>query len=187
MAFAQVAEIIATDANSSGTQIDVDLGSSIDAGDLLLVGVCQADTADSWPDTVSGWSRFVDATVFASGRHAWYKRIADGGEGSSVAVPLTSGVQQASGIFVRITDWYDDLDGVEAGGGDSAFSTTANPTSFAPSWGSDDNLWIAAMGADDDDGGLSGYPSGYSNNTLAMNEGTDSQQCRIAIQLVLMS
>ena len=50
---------------------DVDLGSSIDAGDLLLVGVCQADTADSWPDTVSGWSRFVDATVFAS----WASRL----------------------------------------------------------------------------------------------------------------
>jgi hypothetical protein len=183
MAFPQIGEIIATDENVSSTQIDIDLGSSIEAGDLLLVGYVQADTADEW-NAVSGWEEFVDVSVFASGRMAWSKRIATGSEGSSLAVPFPNGsVLQASGLFVRIpaASWSGDLDEVEAGGPSSSIGSSPNPGSYTASWGSDDNLWLATVACDDDDEGLSGYPAGYSNQTLAMNTNTDSQQCRIAV------
>jgi hypothetical protein len=182
MAFPQVAEIIATDAGVFGASIDVDLGSSIAAGDLLLVGVVQADTADAF-DALSGWTNLIDGTVFASGRYGWWKRKATGAEGGSVTVGMTAaGSVQASGLFIRIAagSWSGDLNDVELGGSATNAGTNASPGSMSPSWGSDDNLWIAVCGCDDDDAGLSAYPSGYSNGTLAMNTGGTSQQCRIA-------
>jgi len=188
VAFPQVAEVIATDEEGSppAADIDIDLGSSIASGDLLLVGVCGGGTSSITYDAITGWTKIVDGSVFAAQRWAWFKRKADGTEGGSVNVSHNGSDAHLTGLFVRIAaaSWYGDLStGVQVGGTASSFNSSPNPGTTTPAWGSADTLWIAAMAADDDDGGLNSYPTSYDDNqTLAMNTlGGGSTQCRLAI------
>lgn len=74
----------------------------------------------------------------------------------------------------NLTGYFDDmrLDVNIQGGSASGDSSAANPPSLSPSWGSDDNLWIALAGhAASSDNAFSAAPTNY---TGFVNTGTSS-------------
>jgi hypothetical protein len=92
------------------------------------------------------------------------------GDGSSLAT-------QHCAVFLRFDkdSWSGDLDEVELSGEEGGIfeGLSSSPVNDTPtaSWGADENLFCATVGLDDDDGGISSYPSGFDDHqALAMNE-----------------
>ena len=135
--FPQVAATNTSTAASS-TSIVISLPSGIANGDLLIA-MCfgYADRTHTWP---AGWTELWDSdtgNIAAAGAY----RVADGGEGSTITVTLGIGATSSSHITYRITGYQGTPEVGTAVGGNS---TTPDPPSVTPSWGSTKTLWIAA-------------------------------------------
>jgi hypothetical protein len=125
--------------NTAGANVTahaIPLPAGIVAGDLLVATFPYDGGGGAiWP---AGWTEIVDRGNSSQGLAVAY-RIANGAEGASVTVTTSS--EQAVGFVYRITGWHGSTppEAVSAIGS----STTPDPPSLTPSWGSD-TLWIAA-------------------------------------------
>jgi len=173
MAFPQVATTNTSSEDSNTQSHSVSLPASISAGDLLLVFfVSDSVESISWP---VGWNEIFDDS--SGGAYtctlavAWRK--ADGNESSTITV--TTGSDETSAhISFRITGAIDPTTtppdvSVNAGGTDDS----PNPASLTASDGSQEYLWIAVEGNDDDDT-TTGYPSNYGDNQTTKVSGSSS-------------
>jgi len=153
-------------ATSTYTQVNtvssnnVSLPSGIQSGELLLLFVQVA--SGSTITTPSGWN--LEQTQ-GSGIHelALYSRVADGTEGATVNVLLSTARRNLAFVF-RVSGH----DGLSSTSNIASSSSQADPASLNPGWGSEEILWIVGEGR-----GLpstfSSYSSGYTglfqNNT----------------------
>lgn len=130
----------------------------IESGDLLLIVFC--GRTNTTLTTPSGWTSLLQVTPSNSVRLAVFYRIADGSEtdGSTVSVAQAVGANCCA-FALRIGG---NGGNPEAAGASSTASSTPDPPNLAPSWGTEDTLWIAAYVGNTNDG-CSAQPSGYAN------------------------
>jgi hypothetical protein len=153
----------ATDINiTSTTSQALDLPTGITAGDLLVVTV---QIATGIPQTItwpSGWTQLYSQVngVVVQGAAAY--RVADGTEGSTVTITLSSnsGVQS---VALRITG-HDSATAPQAGTATTGTTSTPNPPSLTPTGGAKDYLWIACCVSDA--ANVTAAPTNYSNLTV---------------------
>lgn len=160
--------------NSASTNRSMPSLSSLtkNAGDLLiyLIAVYQQTTTNAtfsgWP---TGFTEFLDVGTGGStmGFGAAYK-WSDGTEVNIQQVTQAATVVgQADSMLISIPGAHP-ISPPEAGSFASGTSAAADPASFAPSWGSDDTLWIA-LGANGETSttgsftGMSTAPTNYGN------------------------
>jgi len=144
------------------TSHDVSLPSGIQAGDLLLVVFgSYVVTAITTP---SGWSKIGDTDAYSTYiQMAQFYKIADGEEGATVAI-TTAGSTKSSAVAYRITG-FDSATAPEKGTAATSVNTTPNPPSVSPTWGSDDNLFIAVE-TNRINSAVTAYPTNYSDNQV---------------------
>jgi len=149
--------------------IVVNLPSGIVAGNGLIIIVTQYDGGTF--TTPTGWTLINSTknTATNAPRTAVYARVATGTEGSTVTISTNAGLQEATAIAFRVTNWFGAITaGIEATAIQET-TTTPNPPSETASWGSADNLWIAYVGSRGSRA-LTAYPTNYNlYQTQALN------------------
>jgi hypothetical protein len=147
---------------NNGTGVDtVNLPASIASGDLIIIwhfseGGLTKTVPSPWVELFDGNSSGGDGLYIAY-------LIASGGE-TTVVVTKSAGERFAA-IACRITaaSWHGTTP-PEVSTGATGSSQTSDPDSVTASWGSDDNLFIAAQATDNDSFTATGWPSNYSGN-----------------------
>lgn len=133
------------------------LPAGISAGHLLVaIFAFSAERTFSDP---SGWTRLSYASSSGTAALAVFYKIAAGSDANPSITP--SGTTRSAHITFRITDHGAASTAPEVGTSATGSSTTPNPPSLAPSWGSEDTLWLA-LGAGMA-GAVNSYPTSYSN------------------------
>ena len=161
MAFPQVTSITETKTAVDGHHCVVDLPASVNAGDLLLL-IHSAEGAVTALDTApAGWTEKHNG-LYSKGIALVYVKVAEAGDAGGTAEIILTGdaVGWAAQVY-RITAWGGGVADVEKSSFlHASISTFMNPPSLTASWGSADNLWIAALcNADDDE-----YPLAWSTD-----------------------
>lgn len=181
MAFPTV-EAVQESPNLSGTEHVVDFPATVNAGDLLLLIHSNFNDFIEFQNDGSGWTELYDGAVGSSGRgQAWVKEAAGDEGGGTVTLSNevnTTGTTGSAQMY-RISGWSGTLTPGTAGidhGTAGGTSDTPNPPSLSAPWGSDDNLWIAAGHAADDDASWDAAPTNYTNlfSTLSGGGGNNS-------------
>lgn len=116
----------------------VTLPSGIVAGDLLLM-IARA-AYNRVCTTPTGWTEVLASTDTGFGVAHVFARVADGNEGATVTVDISSAARIATNTYC-ISGWA----GTIATDVDALFSAanSADPPSLTAGWGAADNLWIA--------------------------------------------
>jgi len=147
---------------SNTTEHLVDMPTTVNSGDLLLV-MFTNDAADTVA-TPTGWTQLFSETRSPSVRHSGYYKIADGTEGGTTVDFVTSGTETAVAAVYRITSWHGTTP-PEVGTAAEGASVSPDPPNLIPSWGAEDTLWIAHFGGDDPSGNgtVDAIPTSYTN------------------------
>lgn len=145
----------ATSSGLSGTSWTVNLPPNIVSGNLLIVVVGGSVGAGGTITPPAGWTELY-AGVSNSFKSEAYYRYADGNEGATITVTSSYSTEYAS-VAYRITGAKNTPEANTATG----ISSTPDPPSLTASWGSVNNLFIAA--ASTDDASFSAAPSNYTN------------------------
>jgi hypothetical protein len=163
MGFPTIAATATSTNDTATTTQTVSLPTGISSGHLLIAGLTVRNaTAFTWP---AGWNGLYQAN--ASGNNHRIElayRFADGTEGSSISV--TTGNAKGAHFCYRITGMHASQ-APEAGTAVNATTTTPNPPSVSPSWGAEDNLFIAVC-SNDNDNQVNAYPTNYSLGQLSV-------------------
>lgn len=171
MAFPTVQSRTTGASTATATSHTVTLPATINAGDLLLVAfTCGggSGTTLTWDNTTAGtWTTVADATHTTAVRGTLLSKVASGTEsGAALSITLSASAQVAWTIW-RITGHQGS---VEAGSAIGS-SVTIAFSALTPSWGADDNLWIAAAHINSSPT-VSTYSTNYTNPTRAAGTGT---------------
>lgn len=145
---------------SAGTQI-LNMPPAVVAGDLLIVFMdfqITAKSVTSWP---TGWSMLAQRTTGDS--YAIGIKTADGSEGGGTASFGLSAGSQMTYLTMSISGWSGTAPEATTA---TATSATPDPPSITPSWGSADDLIIAAFFRNASIT-LNNGPSGYSTPLTA--------------------
>ena len=165
-AFPQVVGSQLSSRASAEIDDSVTLPASVASGDLIIVfHYSDSGLTRTFP---SPWVEIKDAACSGPSCNIGVGYlIASGGE-TSVTV-TKSGAERFSAIAVRISaaSWHG-VTPPEISTGASGSSANPGPDAVTASWGSADNLFIAAMAWDDSDGGdtVSAYPTNYTGNQI---------------------
>lgn len=126
----------------AGTSIDAGLPAGYAAGDYLIMIVSAGSNNARTISTPSGFTSLYNAVGNGNLRRycAFYKS-ASGSEGSTINV-AASGVCNFTTLVVAVRGA---IGAPEAGTAVVATSTSVNPPSLSPSWGSAPTLWFGAM------------------------------------------
>ncbi len=146
----------ATSSNNSSSPMAATLPTGIVVGELLLA-ICDV-AGNGSVTTPTGWTSLLNATSGTAAtdrRLVVFYRTADGTEGSSVSI--ANSLSSMAVITLRISGWKGTPAAATATGG----TTSPDPPSLSPSWGSADTLWIAAAACRGTS--VSVFPSGFSN------------------------
>jgi len=177
MAFPSVTSVTET-AHTASTTHTADLPATVADGDLLvLIHTAYAPGAVSTP---SGWTQLYQNT-FADGisdsiATTFIRDGVSGDGGGTAAMTLTNSEVGCSQVYrIAASSWFGTLAGVEAATAEGS-SSTPDPASLTPSWGSADTLWIAVAHLVDDSAIATAAPSSYTDlNTLVGNGAADRQ------------
>ena len=163
-AFPQVAGTATSSRASAALDDPVTLPASVAAGDLIIVfHFSDSGLTRTFPGS---WAEIKDASCAGPACTVGVAYlIASGGETSVTVTKSLS--ERFSAIAVRISavSWHGTTP-PEISTGATGSSANPNPNAVTASWGSADNLFIAAMAWDDSDGGdaMSAYPTNYTGN-----------------------
>lgn len=153
------------------TNHNINLPTGISAGDLLIA-VHVGSATDATPNSaLTGWTLLRERLIASNAGHmvAFYK-IASGSEGSTAIITTDLAEDSASCVY-RITGWHGTTPPEASTGATSASSTTPDPDTVTPSWGAEDNLFIA-VGDGDGNRTVTVYPTNYGSNNLTASSGT---------------
>ncbi len=180
--FPQVAGPITQQFSTAGTSHGVTMPATVNAGDLLMTVFCWYASAGATTATIpSGWTSKLNTTLNSVGLAVAIK-VADGTEDSSSQNWTLSVSAAACAITFRITDWFGTTAGVEAAIANTGIVTSLDTPSLSPSWGSAKTLWLAVVGAADDNATVSVYPTNYTTNTSYVNAGAaNNSSCETAV------
>jgi hypothetical protein len=154
--------------NAVGTSHTVNLPTGIAAGNRLavLVGFDGSQTP-GWPGdgTLTGGWRQMGILATTALTIEVRERQADGSEGSTITV-TTGGSVEGAHRSLRITGQHTTELGVFA----SAQGNTVNPgfLPVTPSWGAEEDLWVAWGATDNPTATISVFPASYTN-TFSQN------------------
>lgn len=171
MAFPQVQTTNSGNSGANATSHTVTLPTGLTSGDLIIVAFAHDDAGAAVTASVtspaSGWSTLVNNRVAndagTTARVSVFYRWADGSEGASITV-TTTGSEGSAYATYRISG-ADTGTNPEATTNAPSSSNSPDPPNLAPSWGSDDNLFIVAYGWDGNQS-HSSYPANYGSNQL---------------------
>lgn len=158
--------------DNAATSHPVTMPTGCNAGDLKIVlfdnDLSGSDTAVTTP---AGWTELFSTTQGTNNRFGVYVRIHAGGDPATVDF-VTSVGQQAAAQALRVTGWTGAISGgVEAAPPQTSIGATPNPSSFSPTFGAGNNLWIAVLG-DSSITPVTAAPPGYSNLTSTVSTQT---------------
>lgn len=178
MAFPNVATTNVLTAAGSATTHAMPLPASLASGDLLVI-FFSIDAAGGTITTPAGWTQLFTASNSPVVASCFYK-ISNGAEGASVTITHTSG--KAGGTSYRISTGTWSGTPEAAATAATGSSATPDPPSVTPSWGSADNLFLAASFIQEV-GVISSAPTNYSNaltgasgSTSAVTTGSAQRQ-----------
>ncbi len=165
MAYATVRSETGTVFTTSAGSFSVPLPATVSSGDKLIVVFGNNGTGTvTWP---GGWD--LEETVGPSSNLSAvvYSKTADGTEGgTTITVTISSNGKAASYAWA-----YQNASTVEVSTDATGSNTTPDPGTVTPSWGSEDNAYIALCVTIP--GAVTGYPSGYvSTGTQSTGTGT---------------
>ncbi len=175
--FPQIEGSVVTSFNT-GTNITVTLPSGIKPGELIVIFVGLAGAATITDiSTPSGYTELADA-LGTTVRVGIYYKVAVGTEGASQAVTWLTGSMRSRAVAFRVSG-YQGTPEVTAFTNVLA-SATIDPPALTPSWGTDENLWVAAF-LGDTNGNTSVnpvavFPDDYKNNRLSICD-TNADSC----------
>jgi hypothetical protein len=162
--------------NANTTTSNITLPASIAAGDLIIAFLASDSGAgaNTWP---SPWQVLKDEAGTGFQASIAYL-IASGGE---TTVAVTHGSERSNHLAIRITNWHGTTP-PEINTAATGSSTTPDPGTLTASWGSDDNLWIAVVFADDSATPfpITGWPTNYTANQLQSSTATSAADVGIA-------
>lgn len=165
--------IAATNTGNSTTttaSYNLPLPASIASGNLLIFFLSLAAANPRTFTAPSGWTVLWHSVVSGNLRQfASYYRVADGSEGSTLALTSPDGTPQWASTCYRITGFTGTP---EAGTMATGSSAAANPPSLTASWGSQKNLFLAACATLGGASPASVAPSSYSGLITASATGT---------------
>lgn len=165
--FPAVASITTSEETTASTSTTVDMPATVSSGDLLILLMGADGVAGSWSSAASGWNELADG----SSQTVWYK-IADGTEGGTAVTFTSAGSCRVAVQTWRITDWHGTTPPEIAQTNTTVGTTTIDPPSLTPSWGSAKTLWIAAAIMERSDRTISSWPANYTDNqTVFCNSG----------------
>lgn len=145
MAYPTPGTQVNTDFGSSVTSMSVNMPATVDAGDLLLTFVVVRN-AITWNTIPTNWNKITEQAGGGSvGETSIFYKIADGTEDGGTATWVASALTTAAWQTMRITTWHGTTV-PEVGTASSGDSSSANPPTLTPSWGSAETLWIVVAG-----------------------------------------
>lgn len=162
MAFPSAGTPVATNFDTSVTSMPVTLPATINSGDLLIALV-EVRNSGTWTKP-TGWSDISTLSQLGGGsvgRLNGFYKISDGTEAGTTPTWTASTGTTAVWQSIRVTSWHGTTPPEAATA--SGDATNANPPSLTPSWGADDDLWIAVAGnaATGDTTGFTAAPTNY--------------------------
>lgn len=180
MSFPITQSVTETSFSSSTTSHAVAMPTTVSSGDLLIILFSNRGTGTI--TTPSGWTQKWNQTITGNVVSvACFVKVAAGTEGGTTVDVVTSVARTASAQVYRIDTWEGTLSGVEVGTMvEHALSTTPNPPSLTPSWGSGDTLWIPTAQYGDDDVAVNSYPGSYSNGIDTQSGAGSGLGCSVA-------
>jgi hypothetical protein len=177
MAFPSAGTPVAKAFSTSVTSMAITMPGTVNSGDLLLSFV-HVRNAGTWTKP-SGWSEIPkigggnlsQAAGGSVGKFDGFYKIADGTEAGTTPTYTASTGTTAEWHTIRVTSWHGTTppEGATASGD----ATNANPPSASPSWGSDDNLFIAVAG-NSATGETTGFTAAPTNYGALQSNGTSS-------------
>jgi hypothetical protein len=161
MAFATISSVTKSRQDSDATSSSASYPATVASGDLavLLVG---ADGSSSSPDfSGTAMTEITSDNPSLSVCSGSAYKFCDGTEDSS-SETWDHGTAQTCSMMLIIVGKAAAIapEGAHAGG---SSTNVANPPSLSPSWGSDDNLWLA-FGVYNGDQSVSSWPTNYDDN-----------------------
>jgi len=168
--------------STATTSHAIPMPSGIVAGDLLVI---LFGTADSVTHTMpSGWTTHVGVAFsgFTGVTLATYK-IATGSEGSTATITTSANARDAA-VALRITGGRSGLvnnTDYATFGAVLGNTSTPNPGSVTPAWGSANNLWLQALGMRSNSVSVSAYPTGYTLGQIVASTSGGVSNYRIAV------
>lgn len=163
-----------TTGSAAGTSTyALNLPSGITSGDLLFITVQVKTTGRPITSFSQTWTALT-SNAGSSRETFMYWRIADGTEGSTTTATFSGNQDVVASLAYRITG----AQSVEVGTYATGSSSSPNPPSLSPSWGSAKTLWAIYIGVADSRQTLSSYPSNYtlSQITAAGNASNSTGQ-----------
>lgn len=146
-------------------------------GDLMVLKSSVDGTA-TISAMQSGWTKLFEVSAGAGGTgHAWWKKH-DGSESNGTYT--TSVAQKSVNLvsLVKANNWHGTTAPESADDGGYSSTTTPDPPNLAPSWGLEDNLYIA-MFAHDARGTTSVYPTNYDDNQTSVETAAGGGGCML--------
>jgi hypothetical protein len=133
----------------------------IEAGDLILILVGRDGTGTT--SAVSGYTRLLFNAASGQNAAVVFAKVADGTESGTIAYTTTT--EQGAARFFVYKNWFGDItNGVEVGGVTTGSGTSADPASFGPSWGLNDNMWLAFLSHDSGSIIVTGFPANFGDS-----------------------
>lgn len=168
MSFPSVSSRADSQSTSNATSHTVNLGSTPSANDLLIVAAIADGTPTiTWPTALGTWTQLYTLDNGTSSRgEVRYKRA--NGEGTSITLTTDVGERLAASAWVI---GGSSAVGSPESGTATGSSTTPDPPSLSPSWGTKDTLWLAVAQHDAGDDTISGYPSSYTQTSESDSTG----------------
>lgn len=150
--------VVTTAVTSDGAPVTshtVNLPASLVNGNLLLMVFTAGVAAGTV--TATGWT-FMTTEGASQSITIGYK-TSNGSEGATVTVSTTGNTKACTSVY-QISGWTGTP---EKGTIASGTSTTPDPPNLTPSWGSADNLWIAACAVANNGSIVTAAPTNYTN------------------------
>jgi hypothetical protein len=168
-----VLSVTATSFNSSSSSThNVQMPATVDANDLLILLFVNCGT--STVTTPSGWTQLASNSNSTDDgvRFSVYWKKAVGNEDGTTVNCVTSSNQRAAAQVYRISasSWHGTTP-PEISTASTGETNHPDPSSLNPTgWGTEDTLWIAAAGIDDDVS--TSYPTNYTNGEQTQGAGS---------------
>ena len=156
---------LGTAQSTANTLRNIDLPTGITAGELIVIVITTDNTGAVTFTPPSGFSAISGAASSSTvcDGAAFYK-IANGTETGTITCTVSTSCTNSYATAYRVTSWH----GAAApeAAATTGTSTTPDPPSLSPSWGSAETLWIAAFGKRAS-AGLTSYPTNYSTDQVS--------------------
>ncbi len=135
--------------------------------DRILIGVFTTDATETISNMQSGWTQLYETAPASGGTgHAWYRKV-DGTETDGTYDTGTN--EQSINVVYQVRDWH----GTTAPESVDIDETTStpDPPSITPSWGTAPNLWMVVR-HHDGAGNATDYPDDYVDNNDTQTSGS---------------